>query len=101
MEEVKKPTAREAMLAAIQQYAEEWKEGKVTMLSSPARTAVYLAMDGLEAEAMATGTEKVLQELWGFINSEERTSDHRMELAKMVSKIAVMRREAEVRSCRG
>jgi L-lactate utilization protein LutC len=74
-------TARESLLTAIQQYAEEWKEGKVTMLSSPARTAVYIAMDA----------QKVLQELWDFINSKERTSNHREELAFLVAKIAVLR----------
>jgi hypothetical protein len=102
MEEAKKPTAREAMLAAIQQYAEEWKEGKST-LSSPAKTAVYLAMDNFEEEAAAKGTERVLKKLCGFIGGEVRTSDyHQVDLVRLLlEKIAVMQREAEVRSCRG
>jgi len=99
MEEAKKPTAREAMLAAIQQYAEEWKEGKTTLLSSPARTAVYLAMDGFEEAAAAKGVKKVLQALWDFINSKERTADHRLELAQLVANIAVLLREAEDQAC--
>ena len=40
--------ARDNLVEAIQEYAEAWKNGKVTYMSSPARTKLIIALDCLE-----------------------------------------------------
>jgi hypothetical protein len=66
-------TPREEMMAAVQMFAEEWKSGTARAGGSPGRTAVYLAMDRLEASLAADQREAV----------ELATQELRAEVARL------------------
>jgi hypothetical protein len=53
-----KLSPREELLSAIQGFAEEWKQGVARAIGSPGRTAVFVAMDRLEFDAIARGEIK-------------------------------------------
>jgi phosphosulfolactate phosphohydrolase-like enzyme len=55
--------ARDQLLEAIQEYAEAWKNNKVTIFSHPSRTNVIIALDCLEFAIHDNTLENIKKDL--------------------------------------